>query len=402
MNQATTFPKLKKYWLRSASFMTWSESKGKYLVFLLDNLLELVVSLLAKFTASKKQVSEPPKSILVLRNNDLGDLLVITPIFEALHKKFPDTQIIAAVGSWNVETLKNNPYISEIIEINAPWFNRFVQPQSFLDALRYIYFSSEVQKLALRKFDVGIDILGSHFGALLLLQATIPYRLGVNKYAGGYSGMQDTIIFDPYQHVGYSALKFAEKLGATELPEVRPQIFLTPDEIKQGIGYWSDYTKRIIVTPGGGFPEKCWPLDYYQELIKLMLIDPSVEIIIVGGKQDIADAAYLVIEPSRVHNLAGKLKLRETYSVLKHADLALCNTSMLMHAAAAFHIPSLVLLGECCDSATQHHAQWGYQKTCYILGKDIDRLTIYKPDEVIVLVTKLLSPTNTLPRMINP
>ena len=33
--------------------------------------------------------------------------------------------------------------------------------------------------------EIGIDVLGSGFGALLLMRAQIPYRLGVRGYAGG-------------------------------------------------------------------------------------------------------------------------------------------------------------------------------------------------------------------------
>ena len=96
--------------------------------------------------------------------------------------------------------------------------------QDWLSALRYIRSSPESRQLSAGNFDIGIDVLGSGYGSLLLMRAGIPYRLGVRGHAGGHSGATATIPYDPNEHVGRMALRFAEKLGATELPEVRPQL----------------------------------------------------------------------------------------------------------------------------------------------------------------------------------
>jgi hypothetical protein len=54
----------------------------------------------------------------------------------------------------------------------------------------------------------------------------MPFRPGVRGYAGGQSAASIAIPFSPDEHVGRMALRFAEVLGATMLPEVRPQLFL--------------------------------------------------------------------------------------------------------------------------------------------------------------------------------
>jgi heptosyltransferase-2 len=60
------------------------------------------------------------RSILVLRNNDLGDLVVVTPLFQALRAALPDARIVVAVAPSAKHILKNNPYISEVVECNDP------------------------------------------------------------------------------------------------------------------------------------------------------------------------------------------------------------------------------------------------------------------------------------------
>ena len=112
-----------------------------------------------------------PEKIFVLRNNDIGDLLVITPLFEALKRRFPKTEILAGVGSWNREILAGNPHVSKILEVNAPWHNKFVQPQGVVAALKYVYLSNEARVVRGEHAEIGVDVLGSGFGSLLLVFA---------------------------------------------------------------------------------------------------------------------------------------------------------------------------------------------------------------------------------------
>ncbi|HCR36966.1 MAG TPA: glycosyl transferase, partial [Opitutae bacterium] len=60
------------------------------------SVLEGFIGLLSKLYPKSK--GQRPNKIFVLRNNDIGDLLVSTPIFEALKKAHPEAYIIAGVG----------------------------------------------------------------------------------------------------------------------------------------------------------------------------------------------------------------------------------------------------------------------------------------------------------------
>ena len=70
----------------------------------------------------------------------------------------------------------------------------------------------------------------------------------------------------------------------------------------------------------------------------------------------------------KVLNLSGRTTLRETFALAATCDQVVCHSSMLMHAAAAFRKPSLVLLGHCFASASSHAQQWGYPESS-MLGR---------------------------------
>jgi lipopolysaccharide heptosyltransferase II len=339
-----------------------------------------------------------PASILVLRNNDLGDMLIITPLFAALRRRFPEARIAAATGRWNLPVLAGNPHISEVLIVNAPWFNKFVPRQSTWQRLRYLISSPEVAMLRRRRFDVGIDVLGSRWGAALLLRAGIPRRLGVRGYAGGHSVCQDTVTFDPAEQVGRSALRFAELLGATELPPALPQVFLTPAERTAGQSAWRAHAapgaRRIVVAPGSGLAVKSWPLASYAELTGRLAAMPGAAVVIAGGPGDRATGERLAAtaDPGspRATNLAGHLSLREIFALVAAADLVVCNSSVTMHAAAAFGRPTLVLLGESFSSARQHQAQWGYPGISVSLGKEPgEREAVATPAEAMAALRAL-------------
>jgi len=58
--------------------------------------------------------------ILLVRNDNLGDLICTTPAIEALRKKYPDAQIDIVVNSANYLGIRNNPYIDKIYLYTKP------------------------------------------------------------------------------------------------------------------------------------------------------------------------------------------------------------------------------------------------------------------------------------------
>ena len=97
----------------------------------------------------------------------------------------------------------------------------------------------------------------------------------------------------------------------------------------------------------------------------------------------IEDKEKINITHKRLLNLCGQLKLENLLLWFRKSDFLISNSSLAMHLAGAFHIPSITTLGPCYDSTQLHHKQWGYDENL-MLGKEINqnRLHTYKPEEV--------------------
>ncbi len=58
--------------------------------------------------------------VLLVRNDNLGDLICTTPAIEALRKKYPDAQIDIVVNSYNRMAIDNNPFVDNIWVYTKP------------------------------------------------------------------------------------------------------------------------------------------------------------------------------------------------------------------------------------------------------------------------------------------
>jgi len=56
----------------------------------------------------------PPRKILVIRRDNIGDLVCTTPLIAALRQRFPDAWLGALVNSYNAPVLDGNPDLDEV------------------------------------------------------------------------------------------------------------------------------------------------------------------------------------------------------------------------------------------------------------------------------------------------
>jgi ADP-heptose:LPS heptosyltransferase len=361
--------KLAGIWASSSSFATWRGGKRARLP------AQIVYNVFDRVVARAVRDNPPApignfRSVFVLRNNDLGDVLAATPLLAVLRKRLPECRISVGVGPWAASILENNPNVDEVIPLSAPWHNKSMPDRSVSAALRYVYRSPEIERIRAGRFDVGIDVLGSHFGALLLMRAGIPCRLGQGNYAGGEQAMSRTVPFEPDVPVGGSMLRFADLLADGEAISVRPQLFLSDEERAAGEARWGkrDGRPRVIVFPIAKAHPLAWPPERFGEVSAFLRRRLSAHILLGGSGAERSRVAAVAGLGDTI--VAGELKLRESFAVIAVADLVVCNNSMPLHAAAAFGRPTVVLLGPAYGSATAEAKLWGYDEPCYFLGAE--------------------------------
>ena len=54
------------------------------------------------------------KRVLIIRRDNIGDLVCTTPLFSALREALPNAYLAALVNSYNAEALHDNPVLDDV------------------------------------------------------------------------------------------------------------------------------------------------------------------------------------------------------------------------------------------------------------------------------------------------
>ena len=171
------------------------------------------------FLRSRKMDNRPKEKIFILRNNDLGGVLVATPLIQGLRQAFPGASLSMGVGKWAFSLLENNPEIDQVIPCNAPWHNKSncrhpanSRKPSWRGCFTFNVFEGS-ETLEIEGFSRGIGVLGSRQGSWLMRRAKIPRRFGVKGYAGGDGWCESCVVFREDRSVALAALDFPHDHG---------------------------------------------------------------------------------------------------------------------------------------------------------------------------------------------
>ncbi|HYZ20841.1 MAG TPA: glycosyltransferase family 9 protein, partial [Rhodopila sp.] len=113
----------------------------------------------------------------------------------------------------------------------------------------------------------------------------------------------------------------------------------------------------VAVHPGAGNITKQWPEEHFSALIDLLIERNGVNILLVGGPDEVAVADSLrqnVLHPQHIASMAGKTPLGDLPRLLKHCALYIGNDSGPKHIAAAIGIPTIGI-----HSGVVDPVEWG-------------------------------------------
>ena len=67
---------------------------------------------------------DPPRALLLIRPDHLGDMLFLTPALAALRSALPQARITLLAGPWGAEVVRTNPDLDEVVTCDFPGFER--------------------------------------------------------------------------------------------------------------------------------------------------------------------------------------------------------------------------------------------------------------------------------------
>jgi len=318
---------------------------------------------------------EEIRKVLVIRNNDLGDVLLATPLFRALKRSLPQAAVHACIGPWAQDLLLGNSHVDRVVASPIPWGNRKLRG-GWREAMAFLYRSPLTNQLRSEKYDVGIDVAGNLWTAWLLKRAGVRLRIGIGGYQGGGLLNHISVPFTVDEHVSRKGLRLLEPLGifssdtCLEFPLSHQDHAGTSGLLRKvGINSTEAY---IVLSPGVGWPpSKSWLPEYFAEVGRMCFAELGWRSLVTGSPSERSLTSRVAegIGPSG-HDLGGKTSIRQFGSLIRGARLVVCNSSVSMHIAHALGTPSVVIVGGIDGGLSVNRRLWGYPTGCTLLGTD--------------------------------
>ena len=120
--------------------------------------------------------ADPPRSILLIRPDHVGDVLFTAPALRHLRITWPATRLTLCVGPWSKAVAEGIPYLDDVVTCPFPWFSRrsrrwLLEP--------YWLLQQQARWITALDVDVSIVLRFDHWWEAWLAQrAGIPRRLG--------------------------------------------------------------------------------------------------------------------------------------------------------------------------------------------------------------------------------
>ncbi len=290
-----------------------------------------------------------PRSLLLIRPDHLGDVLLTTPALHALRVALPDARITALVGPWSADILRGNPDLDAIETCVFPGFARSNQGSS-LSAYRLLGEMSG--RLRTADHDAAVILRFDHWwGAWLAAAAGIPRRVGYD-WPETKPFLTEAI---PYRAGRHEVEQNATLLAALA-PGMDSTLGPTRFEVTEADREWVDQqlsalgigreARVIAIHPGAGAPVKQWPPAAWAEVAERLTAGPQVRIVLTGGSSEQKLTSDINARLGRTAlDLAGQTTLGQLAALYARAALVLGSDSGPLHLAVAVGTATIHLYG---------------------------------------------------------
>lgn len=285
------------------------------------------------------------KTVLIVRLDQIGDVLFASPAAQAIKKNYPDCRLYFLTASQAAPILEGDPFIDEVIAYDFSWHWNFSFLSHWADFRRLcrLLREKEIDSVFLLRGDIR-----ENFMAWL---AGIPVRIGYGITGGGFFLTRCV----PYSREKSEAahhetlLKSAGISSALEEPKLR----LSEEEKQAARKKWEaaglDLSKKCVgLHIDAGFSSKRWSERQAEILLKnASRAYPELSFILVGK---LAESAYL---SGLALDLRGKTSLRELGCLMSKMNAFIGTDSGPTHMAASLGVPTVYLY-----SGTNDLRQW--------------------------------------------
>ena len=282
--------------------------------------------------------------IAVFAPNWVGDVIFITPVFEALKKYFPDAHIGCILPARCKDILKHNPFVDEIIT-----FNERKEDRSLFKKISFV--------LALRakRYDMVFLLHRSMTRAVLCAMAGIKKRIGYNYKKRSFV-ITDSIgpVDKDSMHKQDYYLNVLKSCGIA-IDDHNCKIYFSPEEKS-----WANEIIKRYAADGGikiglnlitNWAPKNWVIERFSKLIDILNARfKNISFFLTSSTHE--PQFDFLSKKNNVVDLTGQTSLLQLAALYKEMDLIISGDSGPLHLGAAAGAKYIGLYGPTSPSLT--------------------------------------------------
>jgi ADP-heptose:LPS heptosyltransferase len=380
--------------------------KIRILVKLIDKIFFCIFSLKKR---KKKFSFEKINKILLIRLDQIGDVLLTTPAVSTIRKAFPkQAKIYYLLSERTKDIIEQNPNVDELITYQACWFWKNTK----FNLKEFIRLIKRIRK---EEFDLGIDFRGDFRNILIMWLGKVRYKVSYGITGGGF--LLDLLVEYKTNNIRWIKHEVDRNLDLVKALGINQKkadinknlsLYLRDEDIEFADKFFKEKDikkedKIIGIHPGSLRPAKQWNPAKFARLIN-KLIEEKFKVILFSGPND-KDTIEKIRKNTRFEPIiAPQVNLKKFAALLKKINLLVCVNSAALHIGSALGIKKVVIFSAC-DSKTA----WGPidEENSIVIQKDVPCkycgmfdcknhicMDLISEEEVFAAIIKLIKPVS--------
>jgi len=289
------------------------------------------------------------RSVLCVRLDALGDVLMSTPAIRALKESLPGREITLLTSRSGAAVARMVPEIDDVLVYEAPWM-KSSGPLAALPG-RAAADLGMVEELRARRFDAAVIFTvysqSPLPAALFCHLAGIPRRLAhcrENPYALLTDWVKEE---EPERFVRHEVQRQLDLVAAVGCHTADERLSITVSDrardsvraklAEHGVDLSAPW---LVAHPGATAPSRRYPPELFAEAARLIALEYGEQVVFSGSAAErelVTGIRHAMVEPS--FTLAGELDLAELVALVAEAPLLVSNNTGPAHIAAATGTP---------------------------------------------------------------
>jgi ADP-heptose:LPS heptosyltransferase len=296
------------------------------------------------FTRRDRSLPSAVSSILLIRLDHLGDVLLTTPAIRCLKKRYPHARLTMVVKEKSLEAIKNNPHLDNIVALKSPWTG----PKRGYETIEWVTeLCHMVRKLRKERVDVAIDFKGDIRSILIAYLSGARRRISYAIRGGGFL-LSDIVPYEADIHEIDKNVKLLTPLGiasygSTMELNVTDEDLATVERILLGqkvdLSRWT-----VAIHYGGASHFKRWGTERFVSLAEAITEGNSTNVLVFGGHHDGKTPGFET-NPEKGIFLMPDMTICQMAATFRRCHLLVCNDSGPMHVGLAVGTPTVAIFG---------------------------------------------------------